>query len=103
MSKLRGAYSKATSTDLAVFLIMDGENVLCELQGHAAESVYRLVNEMDHEATRNVQLLAHDDTINDEQYHRLKQQCEETFGKGKFILLEGGLKHLGTIRMDTPC
>ena len=45
--------------------------------------------------TKKKHILSCDEQLNDEAYQRLKKQCEEIFGEGNFILLEGGLSYKG--------
>lgn len=41
-------------------------------------------------------ILTFKEALTEEQYERLKKQCEDNFGQGQFILLEGGLEYRGT-------
>jgi hypothetical protein len=44
---------------------------------------------------RKMHILHYEGTIPAEVYDRLKAQCVENFGAGKFLLLEGGIQYKG--------
>lgn len=54
------------------------------------------------EQSREIHILECKELLSESQYTRLKEQCSEQFGKGNFLLLEGGVKHCGKTTIVEP-
>lgn len=61
------------------------------------EEALTAVNLLLEGSLNGVHILTVDQSLSSDQYARLKQQCSDQFGEGKFLLLEGGVRYDGTI------